>query len=100
MSADRFRLPAADSTRSAPFGRISPYESKTRVDGASFLLWALAGADLLGTPGFQDLNGNGTWADDTGTTCRPVHPRRRLHALIATRNPIYPRSGPSSTSAR
>ncbi len=51
------------------------------IDGASLLLWALAGADLLGTPGFQDLNGNVTWADDVGS----------LYALGAASRP---RSGP------
>jgi len=36
------------------------------VTGANLLVWALAGADLLGTPGFMDLDGDGKWTDDTG----------------------------------
>jgi len=34
------------------------------VSGANLLVWALAGADLLGTPGFRDLDGDGMWWDD------------------------------------
>jgi prepilin-type N-terminal cleavage/methylation domain-containing protein len=55
---------------------ISPHDSVKKNDtaadrpdlipGASFLVWGLAGADLLGTPGFRDLDNTGTWADNTG----------------------------------
>lgn len=37
-----------------PLGQSSFIE----VGGASLIVWALAGADLLGTPGFRDVNGN------------------------------------------
>jgi len=36
------------------------------VSGAHLLLFAMLGADLLGTPGFKDLDGDGTWYDDMG----------------------------------
>src|SRR6185295_11973702 len=42
------------------------------------LLWAMAGADLLGTPGFRNLNGitlptdpYGGWSDDAGSKYSP-----------------------------
>jgi hypothetical protein len=37
-----------------------------RVNGASLLVYALAGPDGQGTAGFRDLNLNGTWGDDMG----------------------------------
>jgi len=36
----------------------------TMVSGANLLVFAMMGADLLKTPGFQDFNRNGTWWDD------------------------------------
>lgn len=76
---------------------VSPHNGAAvnRVGGASLVAWALAGADMLGTPGFRDLNANdpagGTvlaglapWGDDVhpGSTglyylqgSRPYHPR-------------------------
>ena len=36
--------------------------------GASLLVYALNGADGLGTPGFPDLSGNGKWSDDCRIT--------------------------------
>lgn len=73
--------------------------NRTQVGGASFLAWGLAGADLLGTPGFRDLNQNkgsddanikydviGGCTDDTG--------RNGLYALGSTNKPACPRSGP------
>jgi len=38
--------------------------SAADVCGANLLAWALAGADLLGTPGFRDLDGDGFWYND------------------------------------
>lgn len=66
------------------------------ISGASLLVYGLAGADTLGTPGFRDLEGDGAWWDDQsaaggsgggmgtiykgsycvdGTTGEAVHPR-------------------------
>jgi len=38
---------------------------KQKVAGANLLVWALVGADLLGTPGCRDLNRDGVWWNDT-----------------------------------
>jgi type II secretory pathway pseudopilin PulG len=51
--------------------------------GAALLVWALAGADYIGTPGFRDLNGNGTWRDDMAA----------LYSIV-NNQAAYPRSGP------
>ena len=47
---------------------VSPHDGSTGKPfyGANLLVWALAGADLLGTPGFRDRNSNGTWYDESG----------------------------------
>ncbi|HPD31207.1 MAG TPA: type II secretion system protein [Phycisphaerae bacterium] len=88
-----------ESAVEVPLGRGSitaanPHPSgltgKVPFNGASYLVWALAGADLLGTPGFLDLTGNGSWRDDTGYS--------GTHALYQidpnSRRPIHPRYGP------
>jgi general secretion pathway protein G len=81
----------------------SPHAANQQIQmgGANFLAWALAGADLLGTPGFRDMNSNkgntsasqiqldviGGCTDDLG--------RSGLYAIDTSVNkPIYPRSGP------
>ena len=48
----------------------SPYTSGSSTQtimstGANLLVWALAGADLLGTAGFKDVNRDGFWWDGT-----------------------------------
>lgn len=54
--------------------------------GANFLVYALTGADRLGTPGFKDMNQTGTWYEDQSAgpgnayeldpnTLDPVQPR-------------------------
>lgn len=77
-----------------PTGVMSPYiNSPQPICGAQFLVWALAGADLLGTPGFRDLNGNGSWRDNTGREA--LGPNYDLYAIDATSNrPVHNRSGP------
>ncbi|NLU20378.1 MAG: type II secretion system protein [Phycisphaerae bacterium] len=71
--------------------------SKIAVCGANLLVWGLAGADLLGTPGFRDLDNSGTndifggWTNDMGSN--PAQPRVNLYALSGTK-PYHPRSGP------
>lgn len=59
------------------------------VSGASLLLMALAGADLQGTPGFVDLNGNGYWSDDTSAATNDAYELNNT-----TKVPIQPRFGP------
>ncbi len=72
-----------------------------RVSGASLLTWALAGADLLGTPGFRDLNGNNRWEDNTGSASG-ADAQYNLYAIYPTSHPdlalqgkpVHSRSGP------
>ncbi len=40
-------------------------EPNVPITGAHLLVHALVGADLLGTPGFRDLDRDGSWANDT-----------------------------------
>ena len=40
-------------------------EPDIKITGAHLLVHAMVGADLLGTPGFRDLDNDGYWADDT-----------------------------------
>ncbi len=70
------------------------------VGGAGLLVWALAGADLLGTPGFRNVDGNsdndpfGGWLSDTHTNFVSGG-ISGLYALDpATGKPAYARSGP------
>ncbi len=45
----------------------SPHTNQNAyVGGANLLVWALVGADTLGSPGFRDVDGDGAWADDVG----------------------------------
>ena len=41
-------------------------DSTTPISGANLIVYALVGADRLGTPGFPDLNGDGEWHDNQG----------------------------------
>ncbi|NLX14329.1 MAG: prepilin-type N-terminal cleavage/methylation domain-containing protein [Phycisphaerales bacterium] len=57
-----------------PFKPRNPHSSnpnsRIQVSGANLLVWGLAGADLLGTPGFRNLDRvpdrYGGWLSDTG----------------------------------
>ncbi|MDM8007006.1 MAG: type II secretion system protein [Phycisphaerae bacterium] len=66
---------------SAVLNTASPHVPNATIQpsGASLLLWALVGADGLGTPGFLDPNGNGTWRDNTG--CSPTDLPNNLYAI-------------------
>jgi prepilin-type N-terminal cleavage/methylation domain-containing protein len=82
-----------------PRGRVAnPYEGKAFGDripatGAGLLVWALAGADLLGTPGFRPVRSSSQyWSQDTnfGTANDPG-----AYYLDDTRKlPAFARSGP------
>jgi prepilin-type N-terminal cleavage/methylation domain-containing protein len=61
------------------------------MTGAGLLVWALSGADMLGTPGFERF-GMAAWADATGSAQRGTN--GGAYALDANRQPIRPRSGP------
>ncbi|MCO6439242.1 MAG: prepilin-type N-terminal cleavage/methylation domain-containing protein [Phycisphaerae bacterium] len=66
----------------------------TPVAGAHLLLQALAGQDLLGTPGFRDLDRDGYWADDTTKQPKTATERGGLYALdpstLEPQQPRYP----------
>lgn len=60
------------SIRTDPYLLANPHaNTNARVGGAELLVWALAGADLLGSPGFRNLDGDaqddpfGGWLSDT-----------------------------------
>ena len=64
--------------------------------GASLLVYALNGADELGTPGFSDRDNDGIWANDFGfDPSDPTTPPIGAHATDSvTREPLVPRYGP------
>jgi prepilin-type N-terminal cleavage/methylation domain-containing protein len=73
----------------AATGTIAP------VSGANLLVFALFGADLLGSPGFPDLTGTGIWSDNTyGGTVQVGDPPAGTYTLDANGNPLVPRFGP------
>lgn len=81
---------AADRvTIASPF---SDTDTIAPVSGANLLVFALFGADLLGTPGYPDLDGSGIWSDDTngGIDVSPPH----AYTLGANGNALVPRFGP------
>ena len=69
-------------------------QDELAITGASLLVWALAGADLMGTPGFRDLDGNGSWVDNTGNNSNPNVIDTNLYALQNNGRPYHARSGP------
>lgn len=89
---------------SAVVGGPTPHQvnSKSitgRVYGASLLAWALVGADMLGTPGFRDIDNDGTWTNDTGTSFNATTPALSdLYAVYPSGpllgKPVHPRQGP------
>lgn len=89
---------------SAMADAMSPHLGSTykRMLGVSFLAWALVGADMLGTPGFRDVNNSTpsppanapSWADDTGSVLNnTVTSLSGLYALNGGK-PVHARQGP------
>lgn len=82
-----------------PFVR-SPYtDQDIQITGAGLLVWALSGADLLGTPGFQTVGNVATWGQCTGPNYNngpgdPTNPASLYALEPAEQQPAYPRSGP------
>lgn len=68
----------------------SPYTGgdgdKISITGAGLLVWALVGADRLGTPGFDALD-QPTWADATSSADDELY-------AIEDGEPVHPRKGP------
>lgn len=70
----------------------SPYGGDDfRISGAGLLVWALSGADQLGTPGFKDFDNDTRWADDTGAD---EGDEDDAYALDGNGQPLHTRSGP------
>lgn len=97
--------PSASDNTNAPKGRMiaNPRSTSasqtpdTVIAGAHLLLQALLGADLLGTPGFRDLNRDGHWSDDTHAGLGTAGTRGGLYELDPTtlevKQPRYPSGG-------
>jgi prepilin-type N-terminal cleavage/methylation domain-containing protein len=67
---------------------ISPYtNNEIEITGAGLLVWAMVGADLLGTPGFRDLDDEGWW-DNTGRN----DPDEDLYYIDNSGEPAYSRA--------
>ena len=97
--------PSASDNPGSALGVHSPYtldqEVRIAITGANLLVWALAGADLLGTPGFKDLGGKDGWWDDTMADpgCATSDALIKLYALDlpcrdSTFEPLHRRFGP------
>ena len=57
-----------------PFEASVVAQPDVEVTGAHLLVHALLGADLLGPPGFRDLDHDGTWSNDTHASFAPANP--------------------------
>lgn len=78
----------------SPNTLLHDYEGAT---GAALLVMAMAGADLQGTPGFRDLDGDGVWGNDCfGGGAAPTGNPPGAYAAKAANNqaPYYKRFGP------
>ncbi len=85
----------------------SPYGSgRIPIAGAGLLVWALSGADLLGTAGFQTVGTNAYWGMATGVQADTGNPTLSdLYALYPTghaqaNQPVHPRFGPFVDSSK
>lgn len=71
-----------------PASHLSPQDENTVIAGAHLLFHTMLGADMLGTPGFNDFDRDGLWWNDTSnrdgsdgayelhaTTAQPLHAR-------------------------
>lgn len=87
---------ASDGSRSLKYSVANPYSligipgNEIEISGAGLLVFALAGADLLGTPGFRTFDTSSTeWAQDTYDT-----PGGAYELDIDTGQPKKTRFGP------
>lgn len=110
ISGGRYAPSNSDRTGAYPQGSLTanPYAdlgingdsgSDIRISGAGLLVWALAGADRLGTPGFQvfrSSNNTGRWSFDTDAINNGDDPTQSgAYALRSDdRRPLQPRFGP------
>jgi len=72
----------------------SPYTNETnlKITGAGLLVWALSGADQLGTPGFRASGVLTGWGESTGSDTQ--RPEDNLYALDVNDQPVHARYGP------
>lgn len=74
---------------------VSPYDGTSfEISGAGLLVWALSGADMLGTPGFEAQGTARHWSWCTGTD--PYNDTYEAPDLYGLQNsqPVVPRRGP------
>lgn len=84
---------------SAPDGNPLPERIAGEISGASLLVWALAGADFLGSPGFKPVSGAQFWSRSTTQTYTGNPATSGLYALYPAGDqragqPVYPRVAP------
>ncbi len=86
---------------------VTPYQTSggmVSVSGAGLLVWALSGADLLGTPGFRRTGDRQWWGMSTGRAyAGPTN--SGLYALYPQNHaqanqPVFPRAGPYVDASR
>jgi prepilin-type N-terminal cleavage/methylation domain-containing protein len=83
------------------WGKVkSPYTNTPMpITGAGLLVWALQGADGLGTPGFFNKAPKQTWSEMSGSA--GGNPNDLYYLDPAQGNtPVYPRSGPYIESGK
>lgn len=100
--------PSWSDADSGNWGEVrSPYDdlpgggvsNRIEITGAGLLVWALSGADLLGTPGFKvfrtEHNPTRKWSRDTHANYVANQPEQcGGYALTPDGVPVHPRSGP------
>lgn len=92
MSGNKLTYQVAD-----PRGGGGLASKLIEISGGGLLVWALAGADLLGTPGFKTFkSGSQYWAQDTTATVNASdRSQSGAYAVDATTfQPIHARVGP------
>lgn len=82
--------PDTDVGNARPIERPRPFSPPIiQTNGAQLLVWALAGADLLGSAGFKDLDRDGYWWDDMHS-----HAGGLYELDAEQRHPVHRRTGP------
>ena len=77
-----------------PHSQLTGNLADIEISGAGLLVWAMAGADLLGCPGFKQFGGVGSyWGQRTSDN--PSASNLGAYAMNSTtREPIYARAAP------
>ncbi|MCH8804750.1 MAG: type II secretion system protein [Planctomycetes bacterium] len=87
-----------DGTRKVadPYHPNSSRSTTIEISGAGLLVWALAGADLLGTPGFRtfDTQNSTVWNEDSHRKLESDPRKSGAFALNSNLQPVHARSGP------